>query len=211
MSASNSSDLENVEEFHARLKSMNRQWTLKIVHCLIFVKEHPSEMVTNIIGLRWINTKVFICNSLIFAKFLGMKANTLNLNFRDHGFIKTSNDREAYWKSRQNLYDVANWKPHEHVSGRITMNCTENDVNFVKYDLKINDVSEAKTATSEDGNDFNQSTEFPSDINENRLDCDWDLDCYLDLDYYLDWRLDCHLGLEWDARFPPDLDAWTEI
>jgi hypothetical protein len=205
MSASSPGDLESVEELRALLKSMNRQWPSKIIHCLKFVKEHPSEMVANIIGLRWINTKVFICSSLIFAEFLGRKANTLNLNFRDHGFIKTSNDREACRKSRQNLHGATNWKPHEHVSGCITMNCTEDDANFVKYDRKINDVIETKIATSRDRSDFNQSTKFPSNRNEDRLNCDWGLDWELDACLY--WDLD----LEWDTQYSADPDAWTEM
>lgn len=169
MSESDQDELEQLKKLDALLKSTNKQWPLKLILCLIFVREHPSETVVNHIGLHWIDNRVFICNSSIFASFLGRKANTLNLNFRDHGFAKALNYRDVCRESRRNLHDAAKWKPHEHSDSHITKNCDEGDAKFVKYRRETDDRSEVGSAESGNRSDHHESARFPSDEHESYL------------------------------------------
>jgi hypothetical protein len=133
MSGSIQDELTQLSRLRTDLRSINKRWVLKLIRCLIFVKEHSSDQVANIIGLRWVHSTVFICASEIFGVFLDRKANTINFDFRKHHFAKTLKHRDSCQRAKQNLDNARNWKAREHVAGLITMTCTEAEWKSVRF------------------------------------------------------------------------------
>jgi hypothetical protein len=100
---------------------------------LRFVNAHPSYVVANIIGLHWIDGCVFLCNTSIFAEFIGRKPNSLNYNFRTHDFIRSSSSNTVCRQIKQHLCDPRNWKTRQHPNIHIAADYTEEDAGLVKF------------------------------------------------------------------------------
>jgi hypothetical protein len=82
--------------------------------CLKFVKvlrhslTHPGDIGS--LGAGWCSDGVhFVCNSQIIGDFLKLKANSINTNLRDHGFVIDSHLHAAYL-GFASLPDAKNWK-----------------------------------------------------------------------------------------------------
>ena len=82
------------------------KFCVKLCRALKLVLENPDDAA--IIGLRWCPDNVhFFCNARIFADFLGIKLNTINSNFRVHGF---SIDTSSPYDPGMILPDPKSWK-----------------------------------------------------------------------------------------------------
>jgi hypothetical protein len=81
-------DFETITElrhFIGREGPNRIKFVIKLFHLLHFSRNHPGSLMT--LGASWCSDGVhFICNSAIMAAFLGLKANSINTNYRDHGF-----------------------------------------------------------------------------------------------------------------------------
>lgn len=80
--------MENICLEELKRKVADKSNKMKLVHivwmCLKFVELHP-EAISDI-GIFWIDGKNFLLNSIIFCEFINQKPNTINRNFRNHGF-----------------------------------------------------------------------------------------------------------------------------
>ena len=101
---------------HLRCIVRSREPKMKQIHmvltCLNFSDNHPKDAFT--IGCFWTSEKTFLIHSGIFGAFVGRKANTINRNFRTHGF--TQNKSSAFMRCQipskfdlRNLPDPSNW------------------------------------------------------------------------------------------------------
>jgi hypothetical protein len=60
-------------------------FAVKIYRILEFVKHHPD--ACEITGLIWTKLPaIFLVNNQLLTVFLGIKCNSINTNFREHGF-----------------------------------------------------------------------------------------------------------------------------
>ena len=75
-----------IQEFENQLKQHTRiKFASKILATLKFVENHES--YTGTIGICWCQDgRHFLCNSKILGNFLSLKSNSINTNFREHGF-----------------------------------------------------------------------------------------------------------------------------
>lgn len=88
----------------SRLKFVRR-----IVHILNFVSAHPETVTT--LGAAWCRDgKHFVVNSKILGIFLNLKSNSINTNFRDHGFQIVTCQSLDLQKDFPVLTDLRHWK-----------------------------------------------------------------------------------------------------
>ena len=81
----NLNDIFNIDELKQKVCS---NYKMKLIHivwiCLQYIQKHPHD-ISNV-GIFWFDDSHFMINSLIFGKFTNRKPNTINRNFRTHGF-----------------------------------------------------------------------------------------------------------------------------
>ena len=87
-----------------------------ILVCLNFVDDNPEYAPS--VGCLWNTENTFLIHSGIFGKFINRKANTINRNFRTHGFKRKKSSclmREQIPKkfNLHDLPDAANWFQRE--------------------------------------------------------------------------------------------------
>lgn len=111
---SHHSNKMNIE--YLRRKVSSKEHKMKQTHivllCLKFVEEHPEAV--SIVGCCWDSDNTFMINSSIFGKFIERDPNTINRNFRSHGFTqnKSSQQMRARVPKRfgfDNIPDAKNW------------------------------------------------------------------------------------------------------
>lgn len=85
------------------------KFVTRVVHILNFVYAHP-ETVTQL-GAGWCRDgRHFVANSKTLGSFLGLKSNSINTNFRDHGFQIMTCQRTELQKDYPVLSDIRHWK-----------------------------------------------------------------------------------------------------
>lgn len=99
----------SLEEF--RLKVTNKDNKLKLIHtvwlCLDFVEHNPSFKFD--IGIFWHDDSHFMINTYLFGLFVNRKPNTINRNFRSHGFRYKKTTFEMRESVNECLPDSKNW------------------------------------------------------------------------------------------------------
>jgi hypothetical protein len=87
-------DPETVDELKERVCSSGKmKFCTRVFHCLKFIDSKKNDLdLIQKVGCSWCSDKTqFIANSTILGAFLNIKSNTINTNFRDHGFQIVSN------------------------------------------------------------------------------------------------------------------------
>lgn len=84
---------------------------LKLIHtvwlCLEFVEHNPDSKFE--IGIFWNSNSHFMINTFIFGMFVNRKPNTINRNFRSHGFCYKKTTFEMRDALNECLPDSKNW------------------------------------------------------------------------------------------------------
>ena len=110
-------------------------YVVRVFYCLQYVKKHPEAMEE--VGTSWCeNGNYFISNSKKLGDFLSLKSNTINTNFRDHGFKIVGDNAELVKNHFSNLSDRAHWKIRFHELCKF--NCDSN-IDEVKNIKKISE------------------------------------------------------------------------
>jgi hypothetical protein len=85
----------------------------KMADYLRMVRDNPEQAKT--VGLAWFHDSCrthFAANSAIFASTLGIKKNSVNRNFRDHGFRIALHDMQNH-AEKLSLPDREKWRVRE--------------------------------------------------------------------------------------------------
>lgn len=86
-----------------------KRFVLRIFYVLKYVKKHPESF--NEIGACWCkDNSHFVANSQKLANFLDLKANSVNTNFRDHGFKIIPNNTPELRKEFPSISETRHWK-----------------------------------------------------------------------------------------------------
>ncbi|OHT16015.1 hypothetical protein TRFO_13496 [Tritrichomonas foetus] len=102
------------------------KFVVKIFHMLQFVRKHPEKMLE--LGASWCNDgRHFVINSNILGSFLGLKANSVNTNFRDHGFQIISSNAQDLRSEFSNMIETRHWKKRISGSSSFTINSNIDD------------------------------------------------------------------------------------
>lgn len=102
------------------------KFSVKILRILKHSVEHPEDVST--IGAGFCTDKIhFICNSIILGHFLGLKANSINTNFRAHSFAIDNIGIEDIPPEYGNLPDPKHWKMRHNVKYHFAVDTTEFD------------------------------------------------------------------------------------
>ena len=105
------------------------RFVTKIFRALSYTREHPEEISQ--VGAAWCADGVhFVSNSTILAQFLNLKPNSINTNFRDHGFVivgkgEVGRDLPAGTK------DACHWKKRHNREAHFTVNASEQTLNSI--------------------------------------------------------------------------------
>ena len=87
--------------------------------------ERVKDELVNTIGIQWCKDGVhFICNAKIFAVTMGLKANSINTNFREHGFY-ISDPPPNFQIDHPNLRDPSAWKTRHCAAGNFHKHATK--------------------------------------------------------------------------------------
>ena len=103
-------DVQNLKDYLNKEHQGSRiKFATKVFHVLNFTKEHPESI--NICGAAWCNDGThFICNATIMANFLNLRSNSINTNFRDHGFRIDHSNLNQIKHDFPHLINIRNWK-----------------------------------------------------------------------------------------------------
>lgn len=81
-------DTERLEELKNLIGRDQSSWVkfaTKLFHVLTFSRFHPGSLF--LLGASWCSDGMhFICNSGVMGVFVGLKANSIDTHFREHGF-----------------------------------------------------------------------------------------------------------------------------
>ena len=100
------------------------KFAVKILRCLQYTNLHPESLP--IIGATWyLDGTTFTSNSQILGDFLKIKPNTINTNFRWHGFKKVEAAISDITRKFPNIPDARNWKVRR--SSNYTFNSSSTD------------------------------------------------------------------------------------
>lgn len=101
----------NLSRDQLQQKVTNRDNKLKLIHsvwlCLNYVEYNPDQKSE--IGIFWIDNSHFMINTYIFGLFVKKKPNTINRNFRSHGFCYKKTTFEMRESVNECLPDSKNW------------------------------------------------------------------------------------------------------
>jgi hypothetical protein len=90
------------------------KFMLKVLHVLNYSRSHPLALLT--LGAGWCPDGIhFVVNSTILGEFLALRSNTINTNFRDHGFEIVPCTAE-HLKSDFGLTDTRHWKKRKNAN-----------------------------------------------------------------------------------------------
>lgn len=104
-----------VEDFQSLMSRQTRiKFAAKILATLTFVEKHQNTAGT--VGVSWCKDgRHFICNAKILGNFLALKSNSINTNFREHGFRICEYNQESLKSS--GLPDFQHWKKRIYSAG----------------------------------------------------------------------------------------------
>lgn len=121
-------DVQNLKEYLNKEHQGSRiKFATKVFHVLNFTKEHPESI--NICGAAWCNDGAhFICNANIMAGFLNLRSNSINTNFRDHGFRIDHSSLSQVKHDFPHLMNIKNWKMRS------------NTIFAFKYNLNVEEI-----------------------------------------------------------------------
>jgi hypothetical protein len=103
----------------------------KLRQCLDFVQTHPY--MQSIVGVKWIDQETFIVSSKILANILKIKVNTLNYNFRAHGFDISKKFPGNFAQYLTKTCDLRSWYPRRHILGLFTTTSAEEDPQITTF------------------------------------------------------------------------------
>ena len=102
--------IDDLKKLVSKDESKGRtKFVVKIFHVLQFVRLHPEKI--HELGAAWCEDgRHFIVNSNILGGFLGLKANSINTNFRDHGFQILSSSSQEIKNRFPTITETRHWK-----------------------------------------------------------------------------------------------------
>lgn len=101
----------------------NTRFPVKLLEVLDFVSKHTG--YEKVVGVMWLTDSIFLTHSKLLAKFLQLKANTINYNLRTHNLTK----RELSPIQKKQFRD---WTAHSHPEITIRQ-CTSAQLAHLSY------------------------------------------------------------------------------
>jgi hypothetical protein len=105
-------EAHTVEELRSQLSDgapTRMKFSVKVFHVLQFTRRLPDR--TEECGACWLPDGVrFVCNSHVLGCILGIRSNTINTNFRSHGFQIVSKSLINLAKCLESVSDPKHWK-----------------------------------------------------------------------------------------------------
>lgn len=122
---------ETLEQLKAIVCSKSRmKFVTKVLYCLNFVKAMNNDNeIIKLIGCSWCSDNMhFITNSMVLGDFLNLKSNSINTNFREHGFqVITNTDIQKEFPTLQ----VRQWKKRVCMNGTFNSRSTPEDADNI--------------------------------------------------------------------------------
>jgi hypothetical protein len=145
--------------FGAHLKM---PWAIRLLRALKFVTEHPE--CRSEVGLIPSSTCSFFVNSDVFARFLGVKRNSLNRDLQQHGFVRelcsedpTLGPVSRHWTKRTFKYGSFNAQCTEEETGQASNHAKQHRMRIVPVESNStpsNDIETFVVESFADGVDF---------------------------------------------------------
>ena len=102
------------------------KFAVKIFRCLQYAEKHP-DLIPKIGACWYSNGSCFASNSMILGDFLKIKPNTINTNYRWHGFQKIDQIPNNLSAKCPTISDIRNWKIRKSKSYAFNNMMTEDD------------------------------------------------------------------------------------
>jgi hypothetical protein len=120
-----------IDEFRATVfgPHLKKAWAVRLLQTLQFVTAHPEYCLE--IGLIPLDSCSFLVNSNVLACFLGLKRNSLNHNFQQHGFIldiTADSAEELQTHAPELVCKARNWSKRVFKYGLFNAQCTRQQV-----------------------------------------------------------------------------------
>lgn len=147
-------------------------WATRLHRALQFVTEHPESRAE--VGLIPFNTSSFLVNSEVFACFLGVKRNSLNRDFQQHGFMRelcsqdpTLEPVSRHWTKRTFKYGPFNAQCTDEETCCASLHAKQNRTQAVKVEsnwVPPNENGDALVASFGDGEVMDFYSEYFGDF-----------------------------------------------
>jgi len=167
-------EISSVEDLRKLLCSNNRiKFMTKILHILRYVSKHPQEAED--LGASWLSDNThFITHSNKIGSFLGLKANSINTNFRDHGVIIKKSTVNEIKTEFPYLRDQKNWKKrvcqHYNFNSKSTISDSDS-ILLIENEIQTSTKSDEKSTslTIKDNFPHNTSVLLSGEQNKNQV------------------------------------------
>jgi hypothetical protein len=128
-------EAQTVEELQSQLcdnASTRMKFSVKVFHVLQFTHKLPEH--TDECGACWLPDGVrFISNSLVLGSILGIKSNTINTNFRSHGFQIVPKSLMNMTKCQELISDTKHWKIRTNQQHSFTSTSLLSEIESIPY------------------------------------------------------------------------------
>ncbi|KAH0794182.1 hypothetical protein GPJ56_001785 [Histomonas meleagridis] len=112
-------------------KNGRTKFVVKVLQTLMKSQSCPQDISK--IGICWFPDGVyFLCNAKILAEYLLLKPNSINTNFREHGFAIVDCPIDEIISTFGALPDVKNWKKRWNPKGQFNRNTTIKEAESIK-------------------------------------------------------------------------------
>ncbi|OHT06052.1 hypothetical protein TRFO_05698 [Tritrichomonas foetus] len=106
-------DMSTFQELQSQLgsfsKGSKKKFVVKVFICLQFVEKNPEFLEK--IGTKWCTDGChFVTNSIILGKFLNLKSNSVNTNFREYGFPILPSHTDSFQNEFSDIVNTRHWK-----------------------------------------------------------------------------------------------------
>ena len=155
----NTSNNYNSEEILNQMRYGKTKFCVKLLQALNLSKQSPYRVSE--IGVGWCKDgRHFVCNTNILSKYLQIKPNSINANFRDHSFEIIKSQNEFIVREFGILPDIHKWKKRRHSRFQFNANTTEDEAGQIPC------VGSDKLSESNYNSHFYKNPIFPPNLLE---------------------------------------------
>ncbi|OHT16698.1 hypothetical protein TRFO_12945 [Tritrichomonas foetus] len=124
-----------ISDFQSAISKRDMKFVVRLQQCLAYTTVNPSAVGK--IGIKWEAEFVFAVEKGTFSKFINIKRNTLNYDFRTHGFLLIKNHKKKYYNNifdtNENNVNIIRWSYMQHKDLSFSMKTTAEDAELFEW------------------------------------------------------------------------------
>lgn len=108
------------------------RFPMRLLYLLRETSKNPG--IVGTVGIGWYkDRRSFICNTRLLGEYFKLRQNSINANFRDHGFDIVESKTSDIIEMHGVLPDIQNWKRRRHRQYQISPEMSDADVDKIRF------------------------------------------------------------------------------